>query len=168
MGHTFLPYTPPVLEKCCRIIHSLLLQYQQFLQNPELDEPDKSCLVVALDLLSGLTRSLGMALEPLMVQSMPNPLILLTNCLKDPQAAVRQSAYGLLANLAIGCFAVLRPYLQRIMAELILQLETELNADTFNASRNAAWSAGEVALRYGRGLCNVSSVFEILPDCNAR
>lgn len=153
MGYAFLSYMPPVFEKCCSIIHSSLLQHQQFLQNPELDEPDKSFLVVVLDLLSSLTQGLSMALEPLMARSTPNLLTLLTICLKHPQAAVRQSAYGLVGDLAIGCFAILRPYLPGIMAELIPQLEAEPNMDIFSASRNAARSAGEVALRYGRGLC---------------
>ncbi|KAE9408726.1 ARM repeat-containing protein [Gymnopus androsaceus JB14] len=137
MGHSFLPYAPPVFERCCSIIHTSLLQYQQFQQNPDLDEPDKSFLVVALDLLSGLTQGLNMALEPLMTHSQPNLLTLLTICLKHPQAPVRQSAYAL-------------AYMPGIMTELILQLDPEPKVEFVSASNNAAWSVGEVALRYGR------------------
>jgi len=36
------------------------------------------------------------------------------------------------------------------MSELILQLDPEPNIDFISASNNAAWSVGEVALRYGR------------------
>ncbi|GAW10250.1 ARM repeat-containing protein [Lentinula edodes] len=150
MGQAFLPYAPPVFERCCSIIHTSLLQYQQFQQNPELDEPDKSFLVVALDLLSGLTQGLGMALEMLINQSQPNLLTLLTVCLKHPQAPVRQSAYALVGDMAMGCFSILRPFMPGIMSELILQLDPEPKVEFVSASNNAAWSVGEVALRYGR------------------
>ncbi|KAG6853517.1 hypothetical protein C0991_003647 [Blastosporella zonata] len=150
MGHAFLPYAGPVFERCNNIIHKSLLNYQQFQQNPELDEPDKSFLVVALDLLSGLTQGLGPQLEPLIQISQPNLLNLLTVCLKHPQAAVRQSAYALVGDLAMGCFSLLRGHMPGIMSELILQLDPEPKLEFISASNNAAWSVGEVALRYGR------------------
>lgn len=153
MGHSFLPYAPPVFERCCSIIHTSLLQYHRFQQNPDLDEPDKSFLVVALDLLSGLTQGLNMALEPLMTHSQPNLLTLLTICFKHLQAPVRQSAYALFGDLVMGCFTILRPYMPGIMTELILQLDPEPKVEFVSASNNAAWSVGEVALRYGRGMC---------------
>lgn len=156
MGPAFLPYAGPVFERCNNIIHQALLQYQQFQQNPELDEPDKAFLVVALDLLSGLIQGLGMALEPLIGNSSPNLLQLLTVCLKHPQAAVRQSAYALVGDLAMGCFPLLRPAMPGIMQELILQLDPEPKFEFVSASNNAAWSVGEVALRYGRGSCHSS------------
>ncbi|KAG6885043.1 hypothetical protein C0993_006370 [Termitomyces sp. T159_Od127] len=126
------------------------MPYQQYQQNPELDEPDKSFLVVALDLLSGLTQGLGPQLEPLIQISQPNLLNLLTVCLKHPQAPVRQSAYALVGDLAMGCFSLLRGHMPGIMAELILQLDPEPKLEFISASNNAAWSVGEVALRYGR------------------
>ncbi|THU89773.1 ARM repeat-containing protein [Dendrothele bispora CBS 962.96] len=150
MGPSFLPYAAPVFERCSIIIHRSLLQYQTFQQNPDLDEPDKSFLVVALDLLSGLTQGLGMALESLITQSNPNLLQLLTICLKHPQAPVRQSAYALVGDMAMGCFAILRPFMPGIMNELTLQLDPEPKVEFISASNNAAWSVGEVALRYGR------------------
>jgi len=151
MGPSFLPYAAPVFERCSTIIHRALLQYQSFQQNPDLDEPDKSFLVVALDLLSGLTQGLGMALESLITQSNPNLLQLLTICLKHPQAPVRQSAYALVGDMAMGCFPILRPFMPGIMNELTLQLDPEPKVEFISASNNAAWSVGEVALRYGRG-----------------
>ncbi|EGO00771.1 hypothetical protein SERLA73DRAFT_105148 [Serpula lacrymans var. lacrymans S7.3] len=150
MGQGFLPYATPVYERCINIIHNSLLQYQAYQQNPELDEPDKSFLVVALDLLSGLTQGLSMTLEPLISQTQPNLLNLLTVCLKHPQAPVRQSAYALVGDLAMGCFTLLRPHLPGIMSELIIQLDPEPKLEFISACNNAAWSVGEVALRYGR------------------
>jgi transportin-1 len=46
---------------------------------------------------------------------------------------------------------LLRPHMPGIMAELTLQLDPEPKYDFISASNNAAWSVGEVALRYGRG-----------------
>lgn len=116
-----------------------------------MEEPDRSFLVVALDLLSGLTQGLGMALEPSIGRSQPNLLQLLTICLKHPQAPVRQSAYALVGDLAMNAFPLLRSQMPSIMQELILQLDPEPKVEFVSACNNAAWSVGEVALRYGRG-----------------
>ena len=133
------------------LVHQSLLNYQAYQQNPELDEPDRSFLVVALDLLSGLTQGLGMALEPYINASNPNLLDLLTICLKHPQAPVRQSAYALVGDLAMHCFPLLRPKMPQIMQELVQQLDPEPKVEFISACNNAAWAVGEIALRYGRG-----------------
>lgn len=151
MGSAFLPYAAPVFERCVQIVHVSLLQYQAYQQNPEMDEPDRSFLVVALDLLSGLTQGLGLSLEPAIGSTQPNLLSLLTVCLKHPQAPVRQSAYALIGDLAMNCFPLLRPHMAGIMQELIDQLDPEPKVEFISACNNAAWSVGEVALRYGRG-----------------
>ena len=158
MGKAFFPYAGPVFERCTSIIHTSLLHYQAYQQNHDLDEPDKSFLVVALELLSGLTHGLGMLLEPMIQETNPNLLQLLTVCLKHPQGPVRQSAYALVGDMAMGCFPVLRPHMPGIMAELILQLDPEPKIEFISASNNAAWSVGEVAMRYGRGESIFSSV----------
>ncbi|PCH36569.1 ARM repeat-containing protein [Wolfiporia cocos MD-104 SS10] len=150
MGPAFQPFAGPVFERCSNIVHSSLLQYQAYQQNPDLDEPDRSFLVVALDLLSGLTQGLGMALEPSIARMQPNVLQMLTFCLKHPQAPVRQSAYALVGDMAMNCFPLLRPYMPAIMQELTLQLDPEPKVEFVSACNNAAWSVGEVALRYGR------------------
>jgi transportin-1 len=152
MGASFLPYAGPVFERCNHIVHSSLLQYQSYQQNPDIDEPDKQFLVVALDLLSGLTQGLGMSLEPLINSTHPSILTLLSVCLKHPHAPVRQSAYALVGDMAMMCFPLLRPHMPGIVGELIGQLDPEPKVEFVSASNNAAWSVGEVALRYGRGV----------------
>jgi transportin-1 len=160
MGPGFAPYAPLVFQRCVNLVHQSLLQYQAYQQNPDLDEPDKSFLVVSLDLLSGLAQGLGVALESVISHAQPSLLTLLTVCLKHPQAPVRQSAYALVGDLAMGCFPLLRPHLTAIMAELIQQLDPEPKVEFVSACNNAAWSVGEVALRYGRGkVLRVSSVY---------
>jgi transportin-1 len=151
MGASFMPYAAPVYERCKNIVHHSLMQYQAWQQNPsDIDEPDKSFLVVALDLLSGLTQGLGMGMEPMVTHAEPSLLVLLTASLKHASAPVRQSAYALVGDLAMGCFPLLRPAMPGIMTELIGQLEPEPKVEFISASNNAAWSVGEVALRYGR------------------
>ncbi|RPD57675.1 ARM repeat-containing protein [Lentinus tigrinus ALCF2SS1-7] len=150
MGPAFLPYAGPIFDRCQTIVHTSLLQYQAYQQNPEMDEPDRSFLVVALDLLSGLTQGLGIALEPHINRSQPNLLSLLTVCLHHPHAAVRQSGYALVGDMAMNCFPLLRPHVPAIMQELILQLDPEPKVEFISACNNAAWAVGEVALRYGR------------------
>jgi transportin-1 len=149
MGPAFLPYAAPVFERCHNIVHNSLLQYQAYQQNPELDEPEKQFLVVALDLLSGLTQGLAMTLEPLIMNTQPNILTLLAVCLKHPHAPVRQSAYALVGDMAMMCFPLLRPHMPSIIGELTAQLDPEPKVEFVSASNNAAWSVGEVALRYG-------------------
>ncbi|RDX49351.1 ARM repeat-containing protein [Lentinus brumalis] len=150
IGPAFLPYAGPIFDRCQTIVHSSLLQYQAYQQNPEMDEPDRSFLVVALDLLSGLTQGLGMALGPHISRSQPNLLSLLTVCLKHPHAAVRQSGYALVGDMAMNCFPLLRPHIPAIMQELIVQLDPEPKVEFISACNNAAWAVGEIALRYGR------------------
>ena len=119
MGPSFLPHAAPVFERCYTLVQANLFAYQEFMQNPDLDEPDKSFLVVALDLLSGLTQGLGMSLEPLINSTHPNILDLLSVCLKHPHAPVRQSAYALVGDMAMMCFPLLRPHMPGIVVELL-------------------------------------------------
>ncbi|KAH9935232.1 ARM repeat-containing protein [Epithele typhae] len=149
MGPSFLPYASPIFNRCHTIVNSQLLQYQTYQQNPDMDEPDRSFLVVALDLLSGLTQGLGIALEPHISQCQPSLLSLLTVCLKHPHAAVRQSGYALVGDMAMNCFPLLRPHVPPIMHELLAQLDPEPKVEFISACNNAAWAVGEVALRFG-------------------
>jgi len=154
VGPAFLPYAPPVFDRCTNIIFNSILQDQAFQIHPDLDEPDNAFLVIALDLLSGLTQALGMSLEPLVNASQPNVLSLLTVCLNDQKALVRQSAYALVGDLAMGCFSLLRPHMSSILASLTLQLDPKPTPEFISVLNNAAWSVGEVVLRYGRNnLC---------------
>jgi transportin-1 len=70
-GHGFMQYAEPVFHRCVKIMSQSLRQYQASRQNPEEEEPDKTFLVVALDLLSALTQGLGMTIEPLITASNP-------------------------------------------------------------------------------------------------
>ncbi|KAG8899351.1 hypothetical protein FRC00_001551, partial [Tulasnella sp. 408] len=149
-GHGFGPYAEPVFNRCVQIVHHSLLAWEEYHRNPELDEPDRPFLIVSLDLLSGLVQGLGGTIEVLIARSNPPLLPLVGICLKHPQAPVRQSAYALIGDMAISCFGVLRMYVPTLMPEIISQIEPEPKFEFISASNNAAWSVGEIALRYGQ------------------
>ena len=76
---------------------------------------------------------------------------LFVRAVEHPHAAVRQSGYALVGDMAMNCFPLLRQYIPSIMQELISQLDPEPKVEFVSACNNAAWAVGEIALRYGRG-----------------
>ncbi|KAG0090363.1 hypothetical protein BGZ93_009348 [Podila epicladia] len=151
LGQGFLPFAPPVFERCVKIVHSNLMQSQMHAQNPEnVPAPDKDFMIVALDLLSGLTQGLNTSVESLVSSSQPSVLQILSVCLADSSAEVRQSSYALLGDLAISCFLHIKPFLNAFMNELIGQIHS--NTEYVSVCNNAAWAAGEIALQYGEGM----------------
>ena len=150
IGPGFLDHSPAVFQRCVQIIHNTLLTYQQETQKPlsERELPDRTFIIVSLDLLSGLTQGLGPNVGTLVAQSNPPLLPLLALCITHQDPPVRQSAYALLGDLAISAFELLRPNLPSIMPELINQIEPEPKPDTVSVCNNATWSAGEIALQY--------------------
>ena len=70
LGGGFLPYAAPVFERCVNIVRQCLVAYQAFAADStnEISEPDKTHLIVASDLLSGLTQALGEGIQPFNVR----------------------------------------------------------------------------------------------------
>lgn len=163
-GRGFVDYAPPVFSRAVRIAHDQLYKYQAWSSQSEHtsngpsehDEPDKTFLIVALDLLSGLAQGLGRLIEPLILQSNPALMPLIGASLKHPQPAVRQSAYALIGDLAIGVPSIIRPAMPGLMPELVNQLALgssashgQMKSEFISACNNAAWSVGEIALHIG-------------------
>lgn len=71
-------------------------------QPDQFEAPDKDFMIVALDLLSGLTEGLGSHIERLIVAS--NIMQLLYQSMQDPMPEVRQSSFALLGDLTKACF----------------------------------------------------------------
>ncbi|KAH8920466.1 Transportin-PC [Atractiella rhizophila] len=153
IGPGFVAYAQPVFERCVRIIHQSLTAYVTYQQSPGAYElPDKTFLVVALDLLSGLTQGLGPAAVPLYENGDPRLLQMLQLCITYPDPPVRQSGYALVGDCAISCFQQLKPYLPQIMPELIRQIEVQPKPETVSVCNNAAWAAGEIAMKSGEDI----------------
>jgi transportin-1 len=56
-GKAFQPYAQPVYQRCLTIIATSLQQWDAFTADPDnVEEPDRTFIVVALDLLSGSPR----------------------------------------------------------------------------------------------------------------
>lgn len=153
LGPAFAPHSPPVYSRCLKIIRDNLIAAQQEAEKPEEDRemPDDSFVVVALDLLSGLSQGLGRDVSQLIMsdQSSPQLIPLLGACITSNSAPVRQSAYALLGDLSILAFDLLQPTVPSIMPELISQIEPEPSMVNVSVCNNAAWAAGEIALQYG-------------------
>ncbi|KAK4705916.1 transportin-1, partial [Phenoliferia sp. Uapishka_3] len=150
MGPGFITFAQPVFERCVRIVKQSLIEFQNYNNDPShYDEPDKTFLIVSLDLLSGLTQGLNTTITELYQSSDPPVLSLLALCLQHPDPPVRQSSYALLGDTAISCFHILKPRLSEFMPGLISHIEVEPRAAEVSVCNNAAWAAGEVALQAG-------------------
>jgi transportin-1 len=151
LGPGFLPYAQPVFERCARIIHTSLVHFQTWQQNPSAyEEPDKTFLIVALDLLSGLTQGLGPDITPLYENVSNQVFPLLLYCLQFPNDMVRQSAYALLGDCAISVFDLLKPYISQAMPILTAQIDREPKTEGVSVCNNAVWAAGEIGLKLGK------------------
>jgi transportin-1 len=79
-----------VYQRSLTIIQSSLQQYQLFEQQPDVvEEPDRTFIVVSLDLLSGLTQGLAANMAQLIEASQPSLLHVMALCL-----GVSCSLYG--------------------------------------------------------------------------
>ena len=117
-------------------------------------------LIVALDLLSGLVEALGSHIEGLVSSSellsqmstcirVSYPQIelvrVISSYFQDLSAEVRQSAFALLGDLTKACPTLILPRVPDVMSAIALNLDP---AHT-SVCNNAAWSAGEIALKVG-------------------
>lgn len=93
IGQGFVNYAQPVFERCISIVKQSLIEFQNYRNDPlNADEPDKTFLIVSLDLLSGLTQGLNAAITPLYSSSDPPVLTLLAMCLQVSHQAASKAA----------------------------------------------------------------------------
>ena len=77
----FLPYCEPVFNRCVSLVSQTLIHSQLAIQQPEQSQmPDKEFMIVALDLLSGMTEGLQGSIEALIANS--DLLTLLYQCMQ--------------------------------------------------------------------------------------
>lgn len=81
-GKAFAPYAQPVYQRCITIISTSLSQWNAYLADPtNVLEPDRTFIVVALDLLSGLAQGLAEHMPALIESTQPPLLTLIAACL---------------------------------------------------------------------------------------
>ena len=133
----FQPYAQPVFTRCMSLMHSTLATEARG------EEGDKEFVVCSLDLISGMTEGMNGSIEQLISGSqLPQVLY---QCMCDPQADVRQSAYALVGDLAKNCIGTLRPALAQYLPVLCEQLAPEF----VSVCNNASWAIGEIAVKVG-------------------
>ncbi|KAH6626809.1 armadillo-type protein [Chaetomium sp. MPI-SDFR-AT-0129] len=169
LGDAFTPYAEAIFGRCVNIIHQNLEQTLAANNNPEFDQPDKDFLITSLDLLSAIIQALDDAKAVKLVQnSQPAFFELLSFCMEDPADEVQQSAYALLGDCSKFVFGELKQFLPSIMPILLKRLDLENILDeeidsSFSVVNNACWSAGEIAMQYGKGMAPF--VPELLQRC---
>ncbi|GAU89346.1 hypothetical protein RvY_01903 [Ramazzottius varieornatus] len=144
MGDGFMPYVEPVFKRCLVLIDRAIqdqILYQTYPEAVEVPEHDN--LIVALDLLSGLTEGIGSRIEPLVMSS--NLMVNIAHCIRNQIPEVRQSAFALIGDLARAAFNAEKPYLDDFVAHMALNMDPE----HLSVCNNATWALGEVALRLG-------------------
>ena len=129
-------------------------------------------MIVALDLLSGLTEGLGVHIEALIMSS--NIMQLLYQSMQDPMPEVRQSSFALLGDLTKACFQhvlsclrefhlIFADFTQQFRntvfsllnifgsftAEFLPILGQNLNPEFISVCNNATWAIGEIAVKLG-------------------
>ncbi|XP_044734590.1 transportin-2 [Chrysoperla carnea] len=140
----FLPYCEPVFRRCISLIEQTLNQFIANTQNPEqFEPPDKDFMIVALDLLSGLTEGLDGHIDKLVANS--NIMHLLFSCMQDPMPEVRQSSFALLGDLTKACFQHVLP----CISEFLPILGQNLNPEFISVCNNATWAIGEISIKLG-------------------
>ncbi|TPX42334.1 hypothetical protein SeMB42_g05170 [Synchytrium endobioticum] len=150
LGTGFLQFAGPVIQRCLTLIQGVLQQEALHRANPhQVEAPDKDFMIVALDLLSGMTQGLGEQIEPFVANSNPPLVQLLAHCMSDPAAEVKQSAFALLGDLAISCFSHIRPHLNQFLPMVINHVDPNADAAWISVCNNATWATGEIALKYG-------------------
>ncbi|CAG9581670.1 unnamed protein product [Danaus chrysippus] len=130
----FLPYCEPVFRRCVSLIEQTLNQNIANSQSPEqFDAPDKDFMIVALDLLSGLTEGSRWTHQPPCTE------------LQFNAASVRQSSFALLGDLTKACFQHVLPYIP----EFLPILGMNLNPEFISVCNNATWAIGEISIKLG-------------------
>ena len=96
LGPGFSQFAQPVWQRCLNLVQSVLQQDELSRQRPELEAPDKDFLIVALDLLSGITQGLGTLVEPLVTASNPPLLPILVHAMRVSPFTMRIFFYSTL------------------------------------------------------------------------
>ncbi|KAF4044786.1 HEAT-like repeat [Phytophthora infestans] len=144
LGNGFQEFAMNVYVRCQRIVENELLADAMSEQSPnEFDEGDPELIVCALDLISGMIEGLQNNSEALLNGS--NILNVLMSCVRHDVMDVRQSAMGVVGDLAKHAPNILRPSLGDLLPVLIENIDPDLAT----VCNNASWSVGEIAIRIG-------------------
>jgi transportin-1 len=146
LGDSCQTYAPPLFNRCVVMLRQQLHNRQA--QGSEgAPEYEPALLAAALSAASALAEALAASIESLAVQSQLLDLVLLA-C-GDPDASVRQCAFGLLGDLAKSCPSHVLPSVQRCLEACgaVLVAEQHGSEADMRAATNACWAMGELVVR---------------------
>ncbi|PPS08735.1 hypothetical protein GOBAR_AA11919 [Gossypium barbadense] len=135
----FSEFTEHLFSRCITIIEA-----QQRLAKAH-PFSDKDFITCSLDFLSGLTGCFDSGIESLVLQS--NLRDMLLKCCRDGAPDVRQSAFGLLGDLARVCPIYLHPRVPEFLYLAVKQLKIPKLEKTISVANNACWAIGELAVQ---------------------
>lgn len=142
LGNGFEEFALIVYGRCQRIVENELMADAMYEQNPtDCDAGDPEFLVCALDLISGIVEGIQCQCEGLLMGS--NILNILANCIQHSTLDVRQSAMGVIGDIAKYAPAILKPGLEQMIPILVHNIDPEIPT----VCNNASWSVGEIAMQ---------------------
>jgi len=145
IGPGFAPFAEHIFFRSLKLVETALIaqqqQQQQIHQNRDI--PEKEFVVYALDLVSGLAEGIGSNIQVLVSNS--NLFQMLSECMKDLDLDIRQSAFALVGDLSKHSIQQMRPYLPNYIPTLINNINPQYAA----VCNNACWALGEIAIKIG-------------------
>jgi transportin-1 len=145
MGMGFKQFAQPVWQRCLAIIENTYMAAKVARETGD-EPPEKDFITCSLDLIGGIVEGLGSSVEGLVANT--NILRLLYQCMQDDSSEVRQSAFGVLGDLARTCIGHLKDVLRDYLAILI----QNLSASSYAVSNNACWAIGEISMQVGKAI----------------
>jgi transportin-1 len=144
MGSQMAPYAQVIVQRALSMVETTL----KAAALTSGGDVDFDFCIVALDLIGGLVGGLGERMAPLLLADAHKFEALLTRCLDEPLAQVRQSALALVGDLAECCPAPLNsPTLLTVVIKAIIEnVDAMQESASQGSANNAVWALGELLL----------------------
>lgn len=139
----FIHFAAPVYQRCLRLIENTYVEQEQARMHKDTNTLDKDFIVCSLDLMSGIIEALGPSVEELIAKT--NTLVLVKKCMLDREYDVRQSAFGVVGDMAKICIGQLRP----VLGDYLVILIKNISSSGPSVASNACWAIGVISLQIG-------------------
>lgn len=153
-------HAPDVLERSLQMVQNALVKIHAALAEEEVRgeaglydvESESDVCMLGFDILGALTQGLREDSQPLFHSSPIQMETLLLAALDNESiaASVKQAAYALVGDLAIGCPSVLcsPTFLGKIVPFIARDMDVRTEKTTAGAANNAVWALGELVVRF--------------------
>lgn len=140
-GSLISAHIPKVFQKCIALIE----RYFIAIDGGAVDQEEAIQFIEhSLDAIDGIAQGMGSEFAVYMTES-PLGTLLVRSC-SHPSPILRQSAFGILGDLAETCMLQLVPYLSALLEAALESIKSEnITSDGVDACSNALWSLGLVS-----------------------